>query len=537
MEEYDYVVIGAGAAGSVIASRLADAGHAVCVVEAGAEDRNVFIRMPAGFVKTIANPELVWPFATEPGYWTGDRSIPLPQGRVVGGSGAINGMLFVRGQPQDFDDWEKAGAEGWGYRDLLPCFRRLERRLGDDPDRGRDGPQPVTDPCFRHPLSDAFIAAAVTTGLPRNQDYNSGDQAGVGAYQLSIEKGRRVTSARAWLRARVRTGKIRLITEALVTRISIRDRRATGIVFEQDGIERAIAARREIILSAGAINSPRLLMLSQIGPAATLGRAGIAPIAVREGVGRNLRDHYTARIVARIDGAKTINNLVNAQLSLGYQVLRWLAHFPSLLGTGPAAVGAFGASGAEGARPDYMLMFAPASYREGHVGKLDLFAGVTCGAWQLRPGSSGEVRVTSPDPHDAPLVQPNYLAVAGDRAVLLAALRHQRRILSAPPMQRYAPVEVLPGEDCISDDELLDFARRRGNTSYHPVGTCRIGRSDDPLAVVDARLRVIGIERLRVVDASVMPMITSGNTYAPTLAIAERAADLVLADARSQLAP
>ena len=531
-EEFDYIVVGAGSAGSVIASRLADAGHSVCVIEAGKTDSNAFIPMPAGFVKTIANSELVWPFATEPTYWTDGRSIPLPQGRVVGGSGAINGMLFVRGQAQDFDDWERAGAERWSYLDLLPYFRRLERRIGygEKAWRGHDGPLPVTDPAFRHPLSDAFVAAALTTGIARNRDYNGATQEGVAHYQLNIERGRRVTSARAWLRSRIRSGKVRLLCEALVTRILIDRRRATGVAFEQNGIQRKILARREVIVSAGAINSPRLLMLSGLGPAATLAEAAIPAILIREGIGRNLRDHYTARIVARVTGTKTINHLVNNPFSLALHALKWLARRPSLLGTGPAAVGAFGASGAEGSRPDYMLMFAPASYREGHVGKLDRFAGLTCGAWQLRPVSAGEVRIASPDPRANPVIQPNYLTEERDRAVLLAGLRHQRRILLAPALQFYGATEILPGEDCRSDADLIDFARRKGNTSYHPVGTCRIGRIDDPLAVVDPRLRVIGIERLRVVDASVMPMITSGNTFAPTLAIAERAADLMLAD-------
>ena len=527
MEQFDYVIVGGGSAGSVLANRLSGAGASVCVLEAGPRDRNPFIHIPAGFVKTLHDPAVTWRFQSEPGEWTGGRRLEATQGRVLGGSSSVNGMVFVRGQSADYDGWARRGNPGWSYADLLPYFKRLERRIGpaDERYRGRDGELPVTDPDWRHPLCDAFIAGAARLGFPRNPDYNGATQEGVGYYQRMILRDRRVSAARAFLYPVMKDVVLR--TDAHASAIVFEGKRAVGVRYLQGGDKREVRARKEVIVAAGTFNSPKLLQLSGVGPAALLQSHGIEVRHALAGVGENLSDHYTPRIVVRAKGSLTINNLANGPRLVG-EIAKWALGRPSILGLSAALVYGFGKSRPELDAPDFTVIFSPASYREGFLGKLDTYAGMTSGAWQMRPLSAGHVRITSAEPLAAPLIQPNYLAHEEDRRVLLAAIRTARRILATPELAPYYEREQQPGPDMRSDDELLDFARRYGVSCYHFAGTCRMGPASDPSTVVDHELKVHGLEALRVVDASIMPSMPSANTYASTLAIAEKAADMIL---------
>lgn len=531
-ETFDYVVVGAGSAGCLLAARLTENPKAtVCIVEAGPPDRNPFIHIPAGFIKTLVNPKLTWSFPTEPTVWTAGRSIRIPQGKTLGGSSSINGHVYNRGQDADFDGWAQRGNRGWGSADVLPYFRRSERRLAEaDPERrGSEGPLPVTDIDWQHPLCDAFVEGVASLGIPRNPDYNSGRQLGVGFYQRLIRNGRRVSSARAFLHPAMRRPNLTVTTNARVTKIVLDGRRATGVevlIGGEGGSLRRIAARREVIVSSGAVNSPRLLMLSGIGPAQSLADIGISPLHDLPGVGANLQDHFSIRMVARAKGVPTINDLTRGP-KLAREVLRWLFRRPSVLALNPSLAYVFWRSDPAMDDADLQFTFTPASYREGSVGLLDDFPGMTCGVWQSRPESRGWVRLVSPSPHDTPKVQPNYLDHQTDRRVLLAGIRHARRFLNTPALASFFDREELPGPEAETDDELLDFARERGSTVFHLMGSCRMGPSTDPMAVVDDRLRVHGIEALRVVDASIMPTMPSANTNASTLMIAEKAADLI----------
>lgn len=529
MEQFDYVIVGGGSAGSLLANRLSAAGATVCVLEAGPRDRNPFIHIPAGFVKTLHDPAVTWRFQSEPGEWTGGRRLEATQGRVLGGSSSVNGMVFVRGQPGDYDGWARRGNRGWSYAELLPYFKRLERRIGpaDERYRGRNGALPVTDPDWRHPLCDAFIAGARRVGFPSNPDYNGPTQEGVGYYQRVILRDRRISAARAFLYPAMSSSSVAVRTDAPATAIVFEGKRAVGVRYLAGGVPREVRARKEVIISCGTFNSPKLLQLSGVGPAPLLQSLGIEVRHSLPGVGENLSDHYTPRIVARAKGSLTINNLANGPRLLG-EIAKWALGRPSILGLSAALVYAFGKSRPDLKAPDFTVIFSPASYREGFLGKLDAYAGMTSGAWQMRPLSTGYVRIASADPLAAPVIQPNYLAHEEDRRVLLAAIRTARRILATPELAPYYEREQQPGADKMSDDELLDFARQYGVSCYHFAGTCRMGPDSDPSAVVDHELKVRGMERLRVVDASIMPTMPSANTYASTLAIAEKASDLIL---------
>ena len=530
MDSFDYVIVGGGSAASVLANRLTATGVTVCVLEAGPVDSNPYIHMPAGFVRTLFNPAITWPFQTEATDWTAGRRIPTTQGRTLGGSGSVNGMVFVRGQANDYDDWARGGNPGWSYREVLPYFRSIERRIGaaaDDPYRGRDGELPVTDLAWRHPLCEAFIEAAASVGFPRNPDYNAERTDGVGYYQRVIEGERRISAARAFLYPAMKRDVLRVVTGAQASAIVLDGRRATGVRYTRSGATHEVVARREVIVCAGAVNTPKLLQLSGIGPGALLQRLGIAVAHELAGVGENLGDHFSPRIVVRAKNTSTINNLVTGPALLR-EGAKWLMRKPSVLGLSAAIVHAFGKSDPRLATPDCTVIFTPASYRAGKLGSLDTYPGMTAGAWQMRPQSRGHVRIQSADPAVDPLIQPNYLTEEKDRQILLAAIRMARGILAAPGLAPYYECEELPGANVQSDAELLDFARQYGSSCYHLAGTCRMGPAADPGAVVDAELRVHGIERLRIADASIMPAVTSGNTYAPTLMIGAKAADLIL---------
>lgn len=528
------MIVGAGAAGSILAARLgADPAVSVCVLEAGPADRNPYIHIPAGFVKTLGDASVTWQFKTEPNPNTHGRLIPTTQGRVVGGSGSINGMIYNRGQPADYDHWAQLGNRGWGWQDVLPYFRRTERRIGegDDAVRGRDGEIPITDMDWMHEVSEAFIETCMAMGLKRNPDYNAGEQEGVGYFQRAIHKGRRVSSAAAYLKPALKKGNVRLITDARATRVSFDGKRATGVhyVRQRGSAEQRVTARREVILSGGTVNTARLLQISGIGAPELLQKLGVPVVHALPGVGENLADHYAARAVMRAKSAVvTLNELCRGP-RLCMEVLRWAMRRPSILATTPSQVFMFAKSSPGLDLPDLQCVFTPGSYKEGRHYVLDSYPGVTAGAWQHRPLSRGYVRAASTDPFVDPVIQPNYLDHPVDRQVMVAGMQFVRRLLNAPALKKYLDVETVPGPQVVTDDEMLDFCRRHGSTSYHLVGTARMGPESDRMAVVDDRLRVRGMQGLRVVDASIMPNIPSANTYAATMMIAEKSADLIKA--------
>ena len=535
-EGFDYVIVGAGSAGSLLAARLAEGGATVCLLEAGPPDRNPFIHIPAGFMKTLVDPRVNWLYESEPSAGTNGRRVHAPRGKTLGGSSSINGHIYNRGQRMDFDGWAQMGNRGWGYADILPYFRRTERRIGDGDDtfRGRDGGLVVTDVDWRDPLCEAFIDGAIGIGIPRNPDYNGATQEGVGYFQRAIYRGRRVSAARGFLHPAARkTGRIDIRTNAHATGVLFDGKRAIGVAYEKGGrggsgddrIE--VQAGREVILCGGAVNSPQLLQLSGVGAPEMLKARGIDVRHALTGVGENLRDHYPARLVGEIEGAVSVNQRVKG-LPLVMEALKYAATRKGVLALSPTLVHCFWKSDEALSAGDLQLTFTPASYKEGVQSTLDDFAGVTVAVWQQRPESLGHVRVRSDDPFEKPEIQPNYLAHEIDRRCILGGLKLARRLLHTPELGRYLTRENKPGPDVQSDDELLDFARGIGTTAFHLMGTCRMGPDGDPKAVVDDQLRVRGLERLRVVDASIMPTMPSANTNASTLMIAEKAADMLL---------
>jgi choline dehydrogenase len=528
---FDYVIVGSGAAGSVLAHRLTeDPGVTVCVLEAGPPDRHPYIHVPGGFIKMLFNPQYTWQFKTEPSDGTAGRQIPTTQGRTLGGSSSINGMVYNRGQRADFDTWAQRGNRGWSYVDVLPYFKRTERRLGlcDTRYHGTEGRLPVTDIDWIHPICETFIDGAVQLGIPRCADYNGEAQEGVGYFQRAIHRGWRHSAARVFLHpARGRGLVVR--TDARAAAILFEGKRAIGVRYvneRQRSEQHEVHARREVIVCCGTANTAKLLQISGVGPAALLTSIGVPVVHELAGVGENFRDHYSVRFVARVKGIRTMNELSRG-LSLAGQIARWATGRPSILALSPSLVHWFWKSDDTLDFADLQGVFSPASYKEGFVGLLDDYPGMTCGVWQHRPESTGYIRARSADPFEDPAIQPNYLAHPTDRAVLLAGMKLARRLLRSPALSAWFDHESLPGNRVQSDDELLDFARRYGSTSYHLIGTARMGPASDPTAVVDDELRVHGMQGLRVVDASIMPVMPSANTYASTMMIAEKAADLI----------
>ncbi len=531
-DSFDYVIVGSGAAGSVLANRLTeDPNVTVCVLEAGPPDRNPFIHIPAGFIKTLADPSVTWQFKTEPTPMTGGRRISTTQGRTLGGGSSVNGMIYNRGQPADLDSWAQRGNRGWSYQDCLPYYRRSENRIGlCDDTRGRNqGAIPVTDMDWICPVSEAFIQGCIGLGIPRARDYNCGDQAGVGYYQRTIHKGRRVSAARAFLYPAMRRKNLEVRTNARASRILFEGKRAVGIQYlsAPGAAPQEVRARREVILSAGTVNTARLLQVSGVGPADLLGRLGVPVVHELRGVGSNFRDHYASRFVMRAKpGVRTLNELSRG-LSLSAQIARWATGRPNILATTPSHVHVFWKSFEGLDQPDLQCVFTPGSYAEGKVYVLDDYPGVTAGAWQHRPESTGWVRARSANVFEDPEINPNYLTDPMDIRVHLGGMRLVRRMLSTPELAPFLERETLPGPKVQSDDELLDFAKRNGTTTFHLIGTARMGPESDPTAVVSDCLLVHGMQALRVVDASIMPSMPSANTYATTLMIAEKAADII----------
>ncbi len=535
-ESYDYIVIGAGTAGCVVAGRLSERGkYSVCVLEAGPPDRNPFIHIPAGVLYTLRNPDINWmyPGVASPGL--NGRAITHARGKTLGGSGSINGHIYNRGQRSDFDGWADAGNRGWGYDDVLPYFMKSERKIGaaDAGYHGSDGPFTVTDIEEADPLCDAFMRGAQSLGIPHNPDYNGRAQEGIAYAQRSVFRGRRVGPARAFLYPAMQRGNTRVITNARVERILVEDKEARGVCFKVGGRDtpsRVVRARREVILSAGAIASPQILQLSGIGSAAHLQSIGAPVVHNLPGVGKNFRDHYAVRSVVRIQDMATINGRVRG-LPLVREVLNYALTRRGALALTPTLVYCFWKSAENLEHGDIQLTFTPASYPDGVQSGLDRFPGATVACWQQRPISAGYVRATSIDPFVPPEIQGNYLGEEEDHRVLLAAMRWSRRILHSEPFKPYVAEERWPGADRQTDEELLDHARRTGNTAYHPMGTCRMGAASRTDSVVDDQLRVHGVARLRIADASIMPMIPSANLNASILMIGEKAADMIAAAA------
>ncbi|HVY07480.1 MAG TPA: GMC family oxidoreductase N-terminal domain-containing protein [Burkholderiales bacterium] len=530
-DTFDYVIVGAGAAGALLANRLTEDGTTTaCLLEAGPADWHPFFHLPAGYIKVVFDPAFTFPFTTEPGEHTGGRRIPIPQGRVLGGSTSINGLVFNRGQREDYDNWAALGNRGWVFDDVLPYFKRLENRIGvgDDGLRGGKGELPVTDIDWKHPITEAFIAGAQGLGIPRNPDYNGASQEGVGYFQRTIHRGRRMSTAATFLRAAKARRNLDVRTRAQATALVFNGTRATGVRYARNRNSpiSEVRARREVIVSCGAINTPKLLQLSGIGSAGLLQKLGIPVRADLAGVGANLRDHFSIRLVARVKNISTINELSRGA-SLAGQVARWLLGKPSILALSPSLVHFFCRSGSDAKTPDLQGVFTPASYKEGYVGMLDDYPGMSCGVWQHRPRSTGTVQARSLDAFEAPAVRANYLENPYDREILLRGMRLARRLLHAPELARFQGGESLPGPRVQSDDELLDYVHRYAVSSYHLNGTAKMGPPADPMAVVDDQLRVRGMQGLRVVDSSVMPDIPSANIAAATMMIAEKASDMI----------
>jgi len=533
MESFDYVIVGAGSAGSVLANRLSEDGKAsVCVLEAGPSDWHPFIHIPAGFMYTLVNPRVNWLYTSEPSEWTGGRRIAAPRGKTLGGSSSINGHIYNRGQRLDFDGWAQRGNRGWGYADVLPYFRRTEQRIApeiDDTFRGRDGNLPITDLDWRDPLCEAFIEGAVEMGIPRNRDYNGTQQAGVSYVQRIIRDGRRISAARGYLHPVMKRPNLAVHTHAHATSLVLEGKKAAGVRYRKggrNGPQVEVRARREVILSGGAVNSPQLLQLSGIGPASLLQSLGIPLQHELAGVGENLRDHYAPRFVARVKGAETINEKAHG-LRLAGEVLKYALTRKGILSLNPTLIYVFWKSDERVDNYDLQLTFTPASYKEGVQSTLDDFPGMTIASWQQRPDSTGYVRSKSADPFVHPTIQPNYLAAESDRQVLLAGMKLARRLLGSRPLSKYYDREEFPGSQAQSDADLLAAAKQRGTTTFHLMGTCRMAPDSDPTAVVDDQLRVRGLEGLRVVDASIMPTMPSANLNASVLMIAEKAADMI----------
>jgi choline dehydrogenase len=535
MDNFDYVIVGAGSAGCVLASRLSeDPGTTVALLEAGPRDWHPYIHIPAGFIKTFYDKRFNWCYEMEPCEWSGGRRIFAPRGKTLGGSSAINGHVYNRGQRMDFDNWAQRGNRGWGYADVLPYFRRMERRIAPDNDadetfRGKDGPLTVSNMEWSHPLCSAFVEGAVQHGIPFNPDYNATDQEGVNYTQRTIERGRRVTAATAFLHPAMKRPNLTVLTHAHATGLVLEGKRAVGVRYAKGGPggqPREVRARREVILSGGVYNSPQLLQLSGIGPEDVLQRLGIPVAHELAGVGRNLRDHFGPRFVARVKNVDTINEMSRGW-RLGVEAANWLFRRKGILALNPTLVYCFWRSNPAIENTDLQLTFTPASYMEGVQGQLESEPGMTIAVWQQRPESAGYVEARSADPFEAPLIQSNYLAEAEDRRVLLAGMKLARALLASKPLQPYYDHEAFPGPQIRTDDELLDTAKQRGTTIFHPAGTCRMGPASDPTAVVDDQLRVHGMEGLRVVDASIMPMMISANLNASALMIGEKGADMI----------
>ena len=528
--DFDYIVIGGGSAGCVLANRLSASGRArVLLLEAGPSDLNPWIHVPLGYAKLFRDPSVNWLYETEPQPELDGRRIPQPRGKVLGGSSSINALIYIRGQREDFDGWRQSGAVGWGYEDVLPYFRRSQHQMrGEDAFHAVGGPLPVSNQAT-HRLCDAFIDASEQAGFPRNPDFNGAAQEGAGYFQTTSRAGRRASAAVAYLNPAKGRPNLVIITRAQVTRVVVEGGRATGVEWRHDAMDFRAGARAEVVLSAGAIGTPQILQLSGIGPGALLAEHGVPVVHDVPGVGENLQDHLQVRMVFRATGPITLNDDLRgwwgkARAGIAYALAR---KGPLTVGAGYA--GGFFRTDAKVASPDIQVHFL--TFSTDRMGdQLHDFSGFTASSCQLRPESRGTVRITSADPFAYPAIDPRYFTAEADRRVNVEGLKLLRRIMAAPAFASLVAEEVEPGPGAVDDEALLAYCRARATTIYHPTCTARMG--DDPMAVTDWRLKVRGIEGLRIADGSIMPRVVSGNTNAACIMIGEKAADLILEDAK-----
>lgn len=533
--EYDYIIVGAGTAGCILANRLSqDPSNRVLVLEAGGRDNWIWFHIPVGYLFAIGNPRSDWMFKTEPEAGLNGRSLAYPRGKVIGGSSAINAMISMRGQSEDYDHWRQLDLAGWSYRDVLPHFRSLEDHfLGESEYHGAGGGWRIEEPRISWPVLDAVAEAATELGIARTRDFNTGNNEGVGYFHVNQKRGLRWSSARGFLKPSLKRPNIRLVTNAIIDRLVIREGRVEGVVFSKDGQVLHARARRETVLSAGSIGTVQILHRSGVGPGDWLKPLGIPVVLDRQGVGRNLQDHLQQRAIYKVSGVRTLNETYHSLVRRGMMGLDYLLRRRGPLTMAPSQLGIFTRSDSDQDRANIQFHVQPLSLDK--FGEpLHRFPGITVAACNLRPTSRGTVRICSREPDAAPLIAPNYLSTAEDRKVAADAIRVTRRLLRQNALSRFNPVEYLPGPSVADDDaSLAKAAGDIGTTIFHPVGTARMGRDDDPLAVVNARLSFIGLGGLRIVDASIMPTITSGNTNTPTAMIAEKGASMVLEDARA----
>ena len=530
-DQFDYIVVGAGSAGCVLANRLsADGRHKVLLLEAGPKDNYLWIHIPIGYGKTMFHKAYNWGYYTDPEPNMKDRRIYWPRGRGLGGSSSINGLIFIRGQREDYDHWAQLGNTGWDWNSVLPYFMKSEHNSrGANATHSDKGPLWSSDIGGEHELMEAIIRGASELGVPRTEDFNSGNQEGVGYYQLFTHNGLRISSAGAYLKPARNRANLRIETDAHTTGVILEGRRAVGVRYRQNGVEREARASREVILSAGALQSPQLLQLSGIGPASLLQKHGIGVVHDLPGVGQNLQDHLQLRLMYKVSKPITTNDDLRTLFSQAKIGLQWLLTRTGPLGIGINQGGLFTKILPGSATPDIQFHFGTLS-ADMAGGKPHPWSGCTFSVCQLRPESRGTVEIKSTDPMEPPSMRPNYLDAETDRICAVESIKYARRLASTNALKPYLVEEYKPGADVRSDDEILDFAREYGATIFHPTGTCKMG--SDSMAVTDDRLRVHGIGGLRVVDCSIMPTLVSGNTHAPAVMIAEKASDMILADSK-----
>jgi len=532
--DYDYIIVGAGSAGCLLANRLtADAGKRVLILEAGGRDNWIWFHIPVGYLFAIGNPRSDWMFKTEPEPGLNGRSLNYPRGKVIGGSSAINAMIYMRGQAADYDHWRQLGLAGWGWDDVLLYFKRHENHfMGESTLHAAGGEWPVSAPRVRWDLLDAFRAAAEQAGIKSIPDFNCGDNEGICAFHVNQKRGRRVSTARAFLKPALHRPNLRLETGCLVEGLVLDGRRAVGVRWRQNGTAQRASCRGEVILAAGSIGSTQLLLLSGIGPAAHLREQGVDVVLDRPGVGANLQDHLQLRLIYQVDGIVTLNERYHSRFGFAGMLAEYALLRRGPLTMAPSQLGLFTRSDRDQDRANLQYHVQPLSLdRFGEP--LHTFPAFTASVCNVRPTSRGVVRLRSRNPADPPVIKPNYLSTDEDRRIAAASIRLTRRIAAQPALARFHPKEYLPGAAVPDDDAaLIKAAGDIGTTIFHPIGTAKMGLPSDPMAVVDARLRVAGIERLRVIDASVMPAITSGNTNAPTMMIAEKGAAMLREDAK-----